>query len=209
MGLRCISPISAYKVRLIPEDSEILADGSRRINKAGFFAEFRQFMVTPYEIDLGRERFTFRGAERRTNMDGSPIDPTQRLSAFDSDWAHSAQCECPANSAPVSKACLNLQGRVEAALIRHSDNGNVTDGYIVVTPPNVPAPWPTYDALTINGRRTAKHVAERNIETATATGIPLDALIAYERQGEDRQEVIALYEAANVPEVEEAVTVEA
>lgn len=65
-----------------------------------------------------------------------------------------------------------------------------------VEPPRLRAPWPNYDELTVAGRRSAQHVAERNLETAATIGATIGDLIAYERGTANREEIIALYEQA-------------
>jgi hypothetical protein len=178
LSLRFISPISAYKVVAIHEKTEVLADGSRRTLAPGFTAHFNKFDTTDWERDIAREKFKFRNIVK--NLDGSMVDPVPRTSSFDT-----ATIEDP-----------ELRKRVEEALLNNPDHGK-QEGYLLVEKPKVKAPWASYDKLTIQGRRTAELVAQKNLEIAAETGTPIQDLIAYERSlDEPRGELIALYEAA-------------
>lgn len=189
--MRFISPIAAYRVIVKHQDIEILASGQPRVLKDGFTVEFKEGDLTDFERDLARKSLTFK--HNYINLDGSPYDPVPHASSYDT-----AQIEDPVT-----------RKEVEDFLVNHPFCGQSHE-YILVEKPQLPAPWPNYDELVIHGRRTAKHVADQNIATAQATGTSLDTLIAYERDNQNRPEVIAAYEEANAPvEVPEDELVEA
>lgn len=79
-----------------------------------------------------------------------------------------------------------------------------TGDYVIVEQPRLAAPWSSYDELTVQGQRTAEKVAERNLETARATGTPVSDLIAYEEQNRSDDRIIAVYRAALEAEPEVA-----
>lgn len=176
--MRFISPISAYQIVPVHEDTEVLADGTRRVKAPGYFVEFEQGAVQEWERDIAREKFTFRNMVK--NMDGSLVDPIHRVSGFDT----------------VTITDPVMRERVETAMLANADHGK-PDGYIRVERPKLSPPWASYDELTAQGRRTAAHVAEKNLELAAQTGVPVETLIAYEKNREaPRPELIELYEAA-------------
>ena len=79
------------------------------------------------------------------------------------------------------------------AVVRHlRDTPNPY--WFIAEEPRVDAPWPTYDRLQIAGTRTWEKVAARNLETAEETGIPVDSLIAYERQNRNDERILQAYE---------------
>lgn len=70
-------------------------------------------------------------------------------------------------------------------------------GYAIpVGRPDPVAPWPKYASVKPGGRGvTWQTIAERHIETAEATGVAVEALLAYERATRAQDELIAAYEA--------------
>lgn len=67
---------------------------------------------------------------------------------------------------------------------------------MLVEPPKLKAPWPKYPELTVSGGRTAEKVAERHLQTAEDTGVPIEELISYEEATEAREGVLEAYRAA-------------
>jgi hypothetical protein len=193
--MRFISPFAAYKIVAVHQKTEPLADGTSRIIGPGYTCHFRQADTTDWEREVAREKLHFRGTTKYT--DGSPVDPITRVSTFDTDTVHATDCACPRGSTPVTASCRALKEKVEKSLLRNEDLGK-QDGYILVEKPKLPAPWAAYDELAPHGQRKPAHVAAKNIETATATGVSLEHLVAYERQlaRKGGEEIIAAYEAA-------------
>ena len=66
---------------------------------------------------------------------------------------------------------------------------------IAVDPPKLKPPWPTYDKLQPQGQRTPLKVAERNLELAEETGVPVEDLVTYEKLNRNNPEIVAAYEA--------------
>jgi hypothetical protein len=175
--MRFLSSIAGYRFIAIHGEINFDTDGYTRQTKPGYTVEFRKGILTDYEKAIARKQLNFRGVPM--NMDGSAIDPVDRASLFDTEWIEDK----------------DLRARVEKRMLEHSGLNHYM-GYILVEEEKVPAPWPTYDELTIHGRRNASQVAEKNIEVAKLTGVDLDVLIAYEKQNRNDERLIAAYEAA-------------
>jgi len=73
-------------------------------------------------------------------------------------------------------------------------------GYLEVVPVTLTAPWPAYDKITVQGRRTIELVAQKIAETVAENGYDPAEVAAYERQNLNRPEVLA---ALTVPVPEE------
>lgn len=143
-------------------------------------AQFWRGGAPDWVIEEAQKRFKFQG-----RGDGEPI--AMLIGVFD--------------SAVAAKAHRWTEEEHDAVVCHLRDNENPK--WIVVEQPKVPAPWPTYDRLVVQGQRTWEKVAAQNLETAEATGIPLESLVAYERQNRCDERILAAYEQA-VREAEEA-----
>lgn len=186
--MRFISPIERYRLVAVHQKIEVLASGLPRVLQEGFTAEFNPGDTTDWERDLARKHFKFRNI--KLNQDGSEVDPINRVSSFDT-----ASIKDP-----------SLRKKVEDAMLANADFGQ-QEGFLLAEKPKLAAPWPSYDELKPHGQLTAEKVAKRNLETAAATGTPLDQVIAYERQERNNEKVLAVYEEAlaeqNRPEPDE------
>jgi hypothetical protein len=188
--MRFLSPIAAYRKVAKHQEIEQLASGQPRVLAPGYTVEFVEGDLTDWEREEARKRLQFKN--NYINLDGSPYDPVPHASSYDT-----ATIDNPA-----------LRKEVEEYLLNHPDFGRPGE-FILVEKPKLEAPWPNYDELQIHGQRSAAHVAKRNIETAATTGVPIEHLIAFERDSQNRGGVIAVYEQAlaeqNAPEPEEVV----
>lgn len=179
---RFISPISGLRIVAVHEQVEVLASGLPKIVAPGYTAEFQQSDVTEWEREYARQHFQFRGTAMA--MDGSPLDPLTRVSAFDS----------------LTIKDEALRKRVEQALLARPDYGKA-DGFAMVERPRLPAPFPAYDAMKAKGQRTT---AEVIVAAVREGGYKPSDVLAYERQEKDRPEVIEALEqlAAELAEKE-------
>lgn len=151
--------------------------------QVGFIADFRHDgSLSPWEKEAALKTFNF-GAV------GHDEDVTHRLSVFDTD-----------HEAMVRKWTPEFKQRVEDAL---RQGRNLGRSYLEVDQPRRPAPWPAYDKLVAQGRRTSEMVAERIAATVTENGYDAGEVLSYERENHDRPEVIAALEALGVAEPEE------
>lgn len=174
--MRFISPNPRYRIYVKHEQIETLASGQPRSLAPGFACQFTQG-ATDHERSIARQRLSFRGTTMQ--MDGTPSDPLERVSVYDTASIEDAK----------------LRKEVEEFLLAHPDCGNSAE-FIHVEELKLPAPWPSYDEIVIHGRRTAAHVAKQNLETAAQIGVGIDALIAYERENRADEEILAAYEQA-------------
>jgi hypothetical protein len=67
---------------------------------------------------------------------------------------------------------------------------NRTEDVIAVERPRLAAPWPAYDKLKVQGKRTAELVAAKIAETVAELELDPGYVIAYEEQNLNRQAVI-------------------
>jgi hypothetical protein len=61
---------------------------------------------------------------------------------------------------------------------------------VLVERPKAVAPWPTYDKLTVAGRRTIELVVEKIVATVSDLGLNADHVADYERENLNRAEVL-------------------
>ena len=173
--MRFICNSAGYQLIAIGSDYEILASGRGRVNKPSFTVKFRQGELTDYERKIAKERLRFSGAP--TELDGSEIDPTlTRASSYDTSTIKDPE----------------TRKKVEEALLT---NGDFNRAYILVEQPRAPKPWPKYDEVK-GGRNgtTAQVIAERVSEL----GMDPADVILYERENQNRSEVIEALEGLGV-----------
>ena len=138
--------------------------------------------LSPWEIDEALDRFDIRGV-------AVGEDPASRLSFYDTEiWQiHQGWDD-------------QTRKKVEDRLL--SGNGFGTD-YFLSERPRAQAPWPGYDKLGAQGRRTVEMVAEKIAQMTTDTGVDPEAVLQYERENLNREPVVKAVEALlQVPEPE-------
>lgn len=179
-GLRAISIYRNYEGPTAQDERKmVLQDGQVQILQKGLSAKpWRWGDVTEWENLQALKHFesSFRGL-------GYDENPSHRLSTFDSLWAQEVN------------GWTDEEREIVEARVR-SGPGNGVD-YIVVDTPRVPAPWPAYDKLRPQGKRTVEMVAEKIAETIAELEIDPQHVLAYERENENRPAVIAAVEALN------------
>lgn len=136
-------------------------------------AQFTRGGAPAWILEEASKRFDFRG-----RADGEPI--AMMVGVFD--------------SAQMAKQYRWSEDEHDAVVRHLRDTANPY--WFIAEEPRVPAPWPTYDKLQIAGTRTWEKVAARNLETAEETGIPVDSLVAYERQNRNDPRILEVYAAA-------------
>ena len=178
---------------LIHQELEQLADGTFRVVAkvraktefpAGYIAQFRRNDYTDYEKQIAYDRLGSalnRGSRLGDDM-VTPVPNDDRIGTFDTH-----QIDDP-----------KLRARVEELMVAHADHGR---DFLLVEQPKVGKPWPRYDELRAQGRRTIDLVVEQIVAKVREDGYTADDVLAYERQNLNRQEVLeALEELARVPE---------
>jgi hypothetical protein len=184
--MRFVSKIRKYQICFQRDIIEHFATGESRVIQPLLNCEFDLFgSMRPYEIAAAREAFINRGLP--LEADGiTTIDPLYRFSVFDTE-------EFQKHHRLTDEKRVEL----EQFLLNNFAYGTY---YIMVEEPRVPAPWPTYDTVRgVKGSPTALRIAEKVRED----GFPVEDVIAYERQNQNRQDVIDALEALKVEEAVE------
>lgn len=198
---RYISKYRRYKLTAREHVTMTLANGKDNVIQQGVICEFQHGGVLYHELELAAKYFQFKGITQEED-EATPVDPvfgpTSRVSVFDTGWPHLqkawAQAEKHENVPP---------GTIEAEVIEFLDNytSNGRD-YLKVVVEKPVAPWPAYDKLTAQGRRTIEMVVEKIVAAIEDLGVDPQTVLAYERQGLNRAEVISAVEALSAPKLE-------
>ena len=194
--MRFASKYRRYKITARRHETMTLANGMSNILHHGVICEFQHGGLREWEKEKATARFKFRGTTQEADQ-VTPVDPSSRLAYYDTDehatqWAEWDLREID----PVTGKHLTpgtIKAEVEAFLTSYRSFGI---DYMLLEPDPVTAPWPAYDDLKVSGKRTAALVAERHLQVAFATGVPVEALIAYERQTRAHPEILQAYEDA-------------
>lgn len=179
--MRFISNSAKYATWPIPPQERLGPNGKLVLDDPGEMAQFRAGTVLPYEREIGLKQFTFPGLPRDADT-GQEIDPSFRLSAYDTDVEAIQR-----NWTPERKKA------VEQAMLKSDDLGV---RFILVEAPKIPAPFPTWDELRGRGQRTTPELL---CERVRELGLDIEQAIAYETQNLQRQEVIDALEAMRQP----------
>ena len=186
--MRFISWITQYKLMAVHQGYEVLATGQGRVTSPGYTVEFRPHDATHAEREQARRSFQYRGLVTAPGSEKEldPIDVQHRVSTFDTNVIADSE----------------LRARVEKALLNNPDFGR--DYVLADEPVKLPPPWPAYDKLVAQGRRTLEMVVEKIKAQVDEAGYDPVAVIAYERENLNRPEVIAALEpqTADEPDVE-------
>jgi hypothetical protein len=134
-------------------------------------ADFTPDLRTDVERDLALSTFTFRGMPIYEN--GQPVDPTYRISVFDSEIA------AMQNGWTDEEHALVLE-----ELRTRGPNGQM---YVEVVPVPAEKPWNGYDELTD---------ADRIVELAIGIGADLSKVVAYESATLNREAVVDALQGA-------------
>ena len=141
--------------------------------KRKLVAQFTRGGAPDWVLQAAQERFDFRGR-------GADEPISLMVGVFD--------------SAAAAKAHKWSEEEHDAVVRELRDTANPY--WIIVEQPKVPAPWKSYDKLTVQGQRTSEKVAAKNLELAAETGATVEDMIAYERQNRNDAKILALYEQA-------------
>ena len=155
------------------------------------FAQFVRGAAPDYAFDFARKA-GFKFATKPTFEGGGEFPSERWLSYFDSEAAQHQWNWTDDERRAIEQHLLTCQG------------------VVLVERPRVAAPWPAYDKLVVQGRRTIDLIVEKIREKVVEDGYDPGAIIAYERENLNRAAVIhameALREQPDAPaEVEELV----
>jgi hypothetical protein len=146
-------------------------------------ADFSPDLRNDEDTALAKSTFTFRGLAIYEN--GQPVNPSYRISVFDSEVAR----------------LQNGWTEAEEALVVEElrERGPIGQMYVEVVPVPAERPWNGYDELTD---------ASRIVELAIAIDADLEKVLQYERENRNRADVLqALQSAADA--ADETITVSA
>jgi hypothetical protein len=180
--LRAIAQYRDYGGPTAREEKKMtLATGQEQIlQKLVMAGPFNWGMISDYEFQKALEHWpSLKGL-----AEGESI--RARFSVFDSTLAQSI------NGWTDEETELAIKALQEGP-------GAGTD-YIILEEVKAPAPWPAYDKLRVQGKRTVEMVAEKIAATVTDLEIDPDAVLVYERENQNRPEVVAAVEALKAEE---------
>lgn len=168
---RYLSKYSSFK-KTVKKGEQTLIQGAHgpvlHELSAPHIALFQKMGVTPWERDYAIAHFGFKGI-----AEGE--DPLNRMSSYDTD---------------EEAVRLGWGDEQKAAVEKLLDLGQHTGDYVRIERPRLPAPWPNYDELLPQGRRSAEMVASQIAETVKALGLNVDTVLAYERENRNRADVL-------------------
>lgn len=199
-GLRFISKHQNYLVIGQPETTTVIGQDGRPYsitNRWDADVQFHQHRYGPpldHEIKAARDQMVFTGTSFFED-EVTPWPIEARLGVFDTVAAQQAEGWSDEQRELIEKKLLSLP-----------DFGST---YILVELPRTEKPWPKYDDLRPVGRRTIKDVAEKIAEMTADLGIDPGMVVAYERENQNRPEVLAALEAIGAEQVEDEITVTA
>ena len=154
----------------------------------GFIAEFRPDVLSVHMDMLraletaGRVKFNGMARDSSTNQE---LDPAERCSSFDTEK------EIPDPE---------LRAQVEQALLESPDLGKAFFLYERFSPA---PPWPAYDKLVAQGRRTIELVADKITLMTLDMGVDPETVLAYEREHLNRPLVVEALKGLSSTEVDE------
>lgn len=167
MSLRFVSPYTAFRLRVIAEDGVQLPNGLFNTTRPSFFAQFRGGDFTDYEKALAYERFgqIMRSGSRMEADMVTPASTDWRIGTFDT-----ATIPDP-----------DLRAEVEQRMLKKLDEPGMAQFFALAEKPKVAKPWPKYDEI-----KSAKAI----VDTVNALGLNREDVAAYERDNQNRKEVL-------------------
>ena len=181
---RFVSPHRNYAHGVRPEiEAHLGPDGVMVPKQTALSADFGPDLRTDEDVTLAKSVFTFKGMPIYEN--GQELDPSYRISVFDSE---------------VAKLQNGWSDEDEAAVVEALRfNGPVGQMYVEVVPVPAEKPWNGYDDLTD---------ASRIVDLAIGTGADLSQVAAYESENLNREDVLWALQSAQA-EAAETITVSA
>lgn len=189
---RYISKFRRYKITVRKHVEMVLANGSKNVIQQGITCEFKHVSESPvfnHEKELAKRTFKFRGTLQEED-EATPVDPVygvnSRLGVFDTDEAAKQgrwdEIERRENKQRADDGLDTSPGWLKREVEDFLDSYNAHGrDYIKVVLPKAERPWPTYDKVTAQGRRTIEMVAQHVLATVREIGVDPEQVIAYER----------------------------
>ena len=184
------SYISKYRTTLQKESATYVAPGQKNVHLPRIVAQFRPG-VPDYVVNALRKKWPKMPVIHPSV--GSPDGPVP--------W-HSVCSLWDSKEAQRTYGWTDQEReKFEQKLKSHPRYGL---RFIEIEREKIPAPWPAYDKLTAQGRRTIEMVAETIAQKVREDGYVPENVIAYERENLNRQQVIDAL--SNITDVEDALT---
>jgi hypothetical protein len=172
--MRFIAQYGEYGVQIRPQRQQGMGDGSINVTVEGIYAKFDpEELVFENEFEKAQKTFNFKGQYQHLD-EATPVDPTYRLSVFDSIKAQQAKGWTDEE-----------REQVEKELIRKS---TITGDFFHSEETPIPAPFKKWDGDEIAAWKLVAMLVEM--------GGDLGDALAYEKLfGRNRDEVIEALEA--------------
>lgn len=169
---RFVSPHRNYRHGVRPHrDAHLGPDGVMVPEQTELSAQFTPDLRTDPDIALAKATFSFRGLAIYEN--GQHVDPTYRISVFDSEVAK------------LQNGWTNADEALVVETLRH--NGPIGQMYVEAVPVAADVPWNGYDELTD---------IDRILDLAVGINADLESVLQYERENQNRPVVIEALKAA-------------
>lgn len=172
--MRFIAKYAKYRLQVRPQVVEAFASGGTRIAQEQMVAEFSIAEATGEERAFARQMWTFNGFYQEQDL-VTIVEPDYRISAFDSLKAQTQHGWSDAEREIVERALIAVSIDTPQDVLR-------------VEQVRLTAPWPTYDTYTGTRNQLLKKIAE--------DGYELEDVLAYERENQNRAEIVAALESA-------------
>lgn len=181
---RFVARYRAYSHGVREEIAEQFARGTRVIQRS-LEAQFDPRGLTDFEKESALEQLHFHGLPKDRDTDVN-VSGMSRMSLFDSE------------AAQKHFRWTDEEHDLVVQTLRESDRLGLD--YIEVATPKRPAPWNGYDKLTD---------PEQIVELTIATETSVENVLAYERENENREDVIAALEEVLEPSKDDTVVIDA
>lgn len=181
---RFVSRYGAYSHGVREEIAEHFAKGTRVIQR-GLEAQFGAHGLTDDDVQYALQTLAFHGLPEDRDT-GLEVSGRSRLSLFDSE------------KYAKEKKLTDEEHDLIVDTLRESERNGID--YVEIVPLPATLPWNGYDKLTS---------AETIVEITIATETPVSSVLAYERENQNRADVIAALEEIGESEAEDAVVIDA
>ena len=180
--MRFIAKFGKYAVQVRPQVVEAYATGGVKIVQTQLKAEFSIHIATPEERALARQMWTFNGFYQEEDW-VTIVEPDYRISAFDSILAQAELGWTDEEREQVEQTLTEIARKIPGDVIRVEQKRAVP-------------PWPTYDHFPGTRADLLKKIAD--------DGFDLAQVLVYERENQNRDEIVAFMEAALEDEIPES-----
>lgn len=176
--MRFISKFGGFGLLIKPDVTESYATGLTRTIEEPIYAMFTVGGLLPAERELAVNRWSFNGLPQQQDQ-VTTVTPDHRIGVFDTEIAQLAK--------GWSDETRQL---VENALLQRA---TVNDDILVIEEVRTAPPWPRYDAYQGGTKMLVRKLVDE--------GHDLEQVLAYERENQQRDEVlIALEELLSDPD---------